>query len=50
MTGLGHQTEHFFSGFILLPTGQLKSTANWGLLERLPKTRKRPGEWDPVKI
>ncbi len=37
-----HQTEHFFSGFILLPGGQLKSCENSTLFDKLPMMRNRP--------
>ena len=33
-----HQTWHFFSGFILLPTGQLNARANSAELESVPRT------------
>ncbi len=45
-----YHTEHFFSGFILLPKGQLKSFAKFSLLDKVPVTRNRSGAWAPVKI
>ena len=45
-----HHTEHFFSGFIKLPFGQLKSLANSSLLDNDPIMRNSPGECAPVLI
>ncbi len=45
-----YQTAHFCTGFIALPSGQLKSEANWGILANGPRTRKRDGEWAPVRM
>ena len=45
-----HHTVHFFSGFIPLPLGQLKSLAKSTLLERDPRIRNSPGECAPVLI
>ena len=40
-----HQTVHFFSGFILLPLGQLKSFAKSSLLLSGPIVLNACGEW-----
>ena len=45
-----HHTVHFFSGFIPLPLGQLKSLEKSTLLERDPRMRNSPGECAPVLI
>ena len=45
-----YQTEHFFSGFIGLPFGQLKSFAKSSLFDSDPKIRNPPGECAPVLI
>lgn len=38
-----YQTEHFFVGFILDPSGQLKSFVNSGILDNVPITRNLDG-------
>jgi len=38
-----YQTEHFISGFILLPIGQLKSLAKYSLLLAGPIILNSPG-------
>lgn len=48
--GVFYQTAHFDVGFIALLAGQLKSLANCGMLENGPRTRKRDGEWAPVRM
>ena len=45
-----HHTPHFFSGFMLLPFGQLKSFAKSSLLLILPMFLNSPGEWVSVRI
>ena len=47
---LHHQTVHFFSGFIWLPLGQLKSFAKSSLLLSGPIILNAPGEWVSVRI
>ena len=43
-----YQTEHFFSGFILDPRGQLKLSENSLILLMGPITLNLGGEWDPT--
>lgn len=43
-----YQTLFFSSGFIGDPTGQLNSLAKSYELDKVPMTRKRPGEWTAV--
>lgn len=45
-----YHTAHFCTGFMALPRAQLKSEANCGMLANGPRTRKRDGEWAPVKM
>jgi len=45
-----YHTVHFFSGFILEPTGQLKSCENSSMFDNGPRTRNSPGLWKPVVI
>lgn len=47
---LNYQIEHLLVGFILLPTGQLKSLANSSLFESAPITRISPGDRPFFKI
>lgn len=45
-----YHTAHFFLGFILEPTGQLKSRENSSMFDNGPRTRNSPGLWNPVVI
>ena len=47
---LHHHTLHFFSGFMLLPFGQLKSFAKSSLLLIRPMFLNSPGEWVSARI
>lgn len=43
-----YHTAHFFAGFILEPSGQLKSRENASIFDNGPRTRNSLGLWNPV--
>lgn len=47
-TTIHYHTLHLFRGFILEPSGQLKSSEKYSMLLNGPCTLKFPGEWYPV--